>query len=111
MDASTSFILRGSYTLYGPNCYGETCHIATAGCEKAGGMSISGIFCAIPDASKKPFSFLTDSGEGLPNGIIVILSLLSAIIAMLYWWRKKRLAKKKMVSEYTLEMCSYMPAV
>jgi hypothetical protein len=100
-------ILNGTYTLYGPSCYGSSCSIATNGCEKAGGMSIGGIFCAI-SVNKNKASFFSADG-GLPGGIILILAVLGGIvfvesIVMVYWWyNKKRSAKGIMAREEALE--------
>jgi len=89
------FILKGSYTIYGPNCYGATCYPASGECEKGGGISIGGgIFCAIPKSkTKTTFSFTAE--ENLPGGIILILSLLSFIVVVqslvfFFWWRKQQ---------------------
>jgi hypothetical protein len=93
------FVLDGTYTVYGPNCYGNTCYPAKTECEKGGGFSIGGLFCAVSRSkSNKSFGFTTE--EGLPGGIIMILSLLSFIVVvqsvvLFIWWRKRGTDKDK----------------
>ena len=91
-QTGAGFVLKDSYSVYGPNCYGSQCYIATDDCEAAGGMSIGGIFCAIPNSkSKKGFEFTAE--EGLPGGVVLIISLLSAAAVvegiLIFWFRRK----------------------
>jgi hypothetical protein len=94
-----SFVLDGTYTVYGPNCYGEMCFPAPTQCEKGGGVSIAGgLICAVSSSKSTSFSFTTE--EGLPAGIILILSLLSFIVVvqsvvLFIWWRKRGTCKEK----------------
>jgi len=89
------FILKGSYTLYGPNCYGSTCYIGGVDdCEKAGGVSIAGIFCGVPTAGGS-------SKESLSSGMIAVLSVLSVLlfvqsVVMVIWWRRRTAANPSM---------------
>ena len=45
-----SFILAGSFCIYGPTCYGSSCYLGDD-CGKAGGETVGGIFCAISEGS------------------------------------------------------------
>ena len=45
-----SFVMDGSYAIYGPTCYGSNCYVGSDECSKVGGESIGGIFCAVSES-------------------------------------------------------------
>ena len=65
-----NYMLNGSYSVYGPTCYGPTCY--DGDCGGAGGVSIGGIYCAIPDSSDVVPS--TSAAVSIHSSIICILS-------------------------------------
>lgn len=69
LDSSIGFLMEGSYKIYGPNCWGQSCSTAGKECENAGGIDVGGIFCAVTSAS-------------LSTGIGVGMSVLSAAITL-----------------------------
>ena len=44
-------ILKGEFSVYGPNCYGSRCYTGNSDCLSAGGASFGGVFCAVAEGS------------------------------------------------------------
>ena len=40
-------ILKGEYSVYGPSCFGSSCHVGESDCLSAGGATFGNIFCAV----------------------------------------------------------------
>lgn len=74
VDVSMGFILKGSYTVYGPSCYGTACYPASSECVKAGGTAVGGIFCAMPNFDSAA------SENGWSVRVIVALSVFSVMV-------------------------------
>ena len=60
-------ILKGEYSVYGPSCFGFSCHTGSSDCWSAGGASFGGVFCAVANNSTRTIMKTNTTSEVVGN--------------------------------------------